>query len=370
MPASPTENLALGTVALWARGVWRDVTLTRDPRRRRRIVAITLLLVVVIGLVDFWAGFEISLFVFYCLPVVVGTAALGWRFGMLTSILSVVTALVGDYVAGARYSSPLVPVWKGLLALTTYLIFVWLFDTVHTLQLEMQERVRQRTAALTAEIAERQRLEKSLLEISERERATIGRELHDDLGQHLTGTAFAGQVLGEKLQALGLAEQADAWKIVALLEEGIEKTRHLAKGLLLAEIQREGLVTALRGLASDTSGQFKISCEFRLEGEFHLDDAHAAMHLLRIAQEAVNNALRHGKARWILIHLRCLPDRLELAVRDHGLGLPAPAARGEGLGLHIMAHRAQIIGGEFLIESAKDGGTVVVCRLPRPNPTL
>jgi signal transduction histidine kinase len=327
---------------------------------------VTLALVLVIGLLDFEAGFEVSLFLFYCLPVVLGTAALGWRFGILTSLLSVLTALTGDFVAGAHFSGPLVPVWKGLLALTTYLIFVWLFDTVQTLQQEMQERVRQRTAALTAEIAERERLEKTLLEISERERTSIGRELHDNLGQHLTGTAFAGQVLGEKLQAMGLAEQSDAWKIVGLIEESIEKTRRLAKGLLLAEIQQEGLVSALRGLATDASSQYQLACEFQPDGQFDLAGSSTAMHLLRIAQEAVSNAARHGKARRIVIVLKSRPDHLELQVRDDGTGLPPPAARGPGLGLHIMAHRTQIIGGEFFIENAAVRGTLIRCRLPQP----
>jgi len=347
--------------------LWRYLTFVTDPQRRRGIATVTLLLVLLIGLFDFLTGYEISLFLFYCLPVVLGTAALGWRFGTVTAVFSVITALASDFAAGATYSHVSVPVLKGTFALTTYLIFVWLFDTVQTLQHEMQERVRQRTAALTAEIAERERLEKTLLEISERERATIGRELHDNLGQHLTGTAFAGQVLGEKLQALGLVEQSDAWKIVALIEEGIEKTRRLAKGLLLAEIQRDGLVAALRGLAADASNQFRLACEFRLEGECIVDSGSEAMHLLRIAQEAVNNAVRHGKARRIVVALTCLPDYLELIVRDYGSGLPPPPLRGEGLGLHIMAHRAQIIGGEFFIETATDGGTVVCCRLPQPN---
>ena len=366
MPSPLTETPPQGPIARRAQRLWRDAILATDPRRRRLLAAITLILVFFIGLLDFLTGIDVSLFVFYCLPVVLGTAALGWRFGIATAFFCVATGLTSDFAAGAHYRSLAVPAWNALIALSTYLVIVWLFAAVLTLQHEMQERVRQRTAALTAEIAERERLEKTLLEISERERATIGRELHDNLGQHLTGTAFAGQVLGEKLQALGLAEQSDAWKIVALIEEGIEKTRHLAKGLLLAEIQRDGLVAALRGLAADASNQFHLVCEFRLEGECRIGVGSEAMHLLRIAQEAVNNAVRHGKARRIVVALTCQPDFLELIVRDNGIGLPPPPARGEGLGLHIMAHRAQIIGSEFFIESARDGGTVVCCRLPQP----
>jgi signal transduction histidine kinase len=362
LPLPPHQSLFARQVR-WLQDFWRDMIFTPDPARRRRLALVTTLLVFIIGLVDFLLGFEVSLLAFYCLPVVLGTAALGWRFGAAVAFASVATWIAGDLAAGARYSNWVVPGWNALIALSTYLVIVWLFATVRALQLEMQERVRQRTAALTAEIAERERLEKVLLELSERERGNIGRELHDNLGQHLTGTAFAGQVLGEKLQALGMAEQADAWKIVALIEEGIEKTRHLAKGLLLDEIQRDGLVDALRELARD-AGQLRVACEFQLEGECHVAESAAALHLLRIAQEAVRNGVRHGKAQHVDITLVCRTDQLELRVEDDGHGLPPPGTRGAGLGLRIMAHRAQIIGGEFLIEASAAGGTIVRCRLP------
>lgn len=349
------------------RDFWRGVVLAADPSQRRRLAIVTFLLVPVIGILDYESGFEVSLFLIYCLPVVLGTAAFGWRFGLLIAVLSVTSGLVSDYFAGAPYNSLVIPAGKGLMALFTYLVFIWLFDAVQTLQLEMQERVRQRTAALTAEIAARQRLEKSLLEISERERAAVGRELHDNLGQHLTGTAFAGQVLGEKLRALNLPEQADAIRLVSLIEEGIEKTRRLARGLLFAETQQDGLVVALAGLTAEASAQFRIACEFRLLGECPLSDSRVASHVLRIAQEAVNNAIRHGGARRIDVQLDCRADPIVLTVRDNGSGLPPPSKRNEGLGLQIMAHRAQMIGGDLVIEPAPEHGTVIRCRLPRPS---
>lgn len=348
----------------WLQGIWLDVPPAADSRKRQRQAAGSLVLLVLIGVLDYKLGYEISLRSFYFLPVVLGTVALGWRFGVVLAITSVALWIAGDLAAGATFSSWLIPCWNALIALSTYLVIVWLFATVQSLQREMQEKVRQRTAALTAEIAERERLEKVLLEISEQERSSIGRELHDNLGQHLTGTAFAGQVLGEKLRALGLAEQKDAGKIVTLIEEGIEKTRRLAKGLLLEEIQRDGLVDALRELAAETAGQFNVECEFRVEGECHIARGGVALHLLRIAQEAVRNGIQHGKAQHVFITLTSGPDSLELRVRDDGAGLPAPAGRRAGLGLSIMAHRAQIIGGEFLIEAAPGGGAVVICRLP------
>jgi signal transduction histidine kinase len=369
VPMTPVENPAPGGVDHRLRNVWREIVLAGNHGQRRRLAVGTILLVPIIGLLDYESGFEVSLFLIYCLPVMIGTAALGWRFGLLIAMLSVASGLVSDNLAGAHYTSMLVPVGKGLMALFTYLVFIWLFDAVQTLQLEMQERVRQRTAALTAEIALRQRLENSLLEISERERATVGRELHDNLGQHLTGTAFAGQVLGEKLRARDLPEQADAAKLVSLIEEGIEKTRRLARGLLFAEIQQDGLVAALTGLADEASTQFHIACEFQLLADCPVSDPRVASHLLRITQEAVNNAFRHGAATRIEVLLDCSEDPIELTIRDNGRGLPPPGVRNDGLGLQIMAHRAQMIGGEFAIEPAEEQGTLVRCRVPRVAPS-
>jgi signal transduction histidine kinase len=346
----------------------RQAVLAPDRGHRQLFAWVTTALVVGIGLIDFLLGFEISLLVFYTLPVLMAVVAQGWRFGVLIAGASVATWIAGDIAAGADYTHHLVAWWNAGIALSTYLVIVWLFHVVLTLQREMEARVRERTAALRAEIAERERLEKAVLEISERERRSIGHDLHDGLGQHLTGTAFAGQVLCEKLHARELPEEeSDAWKIVQLVEDGIEKTRRLATGLLLAEIQRDGLVNALKELAADTSLQFRIACTFASVGACDVAENGAATHLLRIAQEAVRNGIRHGGARKIEITLRDDGTQLELGVRDHGKGLPESSSRGAGLGLRIMAHRAEIIGGDFSISSPLDGGTLVTCRINHPS---
>ena len=152
-------------------------------------------------------------------------------------------------------------------------LVIWLLASVVALQREMEQRVRQRTAALTEEIAERERLEKAVLEISERERRSIGRDLHDGLSQHFTGTALVAQALGVKLAAREAAEAQEMKKIVALIEQGIEQTRNLAKGLLLAEIERDGLVTALEELAVTTRTQFRVEVELRREGAIQFTPA-------------------------------------------------------------------------------------------------
>jgi len=296
-----------------------------------------------------------------------GTVTIGWRYGSLIAVVCVATWLGGDVAAGVPHSWRVLG-WNALIALSTYLVIVWLFATVQKLQREMHERVRQRTAALTAEIAERERLEKILLEMSERERVGIGRELHDNLGQHFTGTALAGQILGEKLQALGLAEEADAWRVVALIDEGIEKTRQLARGLFLEDIDSSALAAALQEVAATVSVQYRVACEFHHEGGPPGVGNDAARHLVRIAQEAARNAVRHGKATRIVITLCGGPEGTSLRVHDHGTGLPPPPARGDGLGLRIMAHRVQLMHGDFRVEPAPSGGTVVWCRVPASEP--
>ncbi len=362
MAALIASRFSLSAIAQWC----QRLVVGDDPRPQRWLALATIGLVLGIGSIDFVLGFEISLLVFYCLPVVLAVAARGWRFGVLIAFASVALWVFGDIAAGADYTSRVVPWWNAAIALGTYLIVVWLFHLVQTLLREMEARVRERTAALTTEIRERERLEKTVLEITERERRRIGHDLHDGLGQHLTGTAFAGQVLCEKLHARQLPEEeADAWKIVRLIEDGIEKTRLLAKGLLLAEIRHDGLVTALQELATTTSGQFRVTCTLAHEGNCDVAEDGAATQLLRIAQEAVRNAIRHGSARQIEIRLRGNADALELTIRDHGRGLPKPEAREAGLGQRIMAHRSHIIGGKFAIAAADGGGTVVSCRLPR-----
>jgi signal transduction histidine kinase len=324
--------------------------------------------VLVTGMADYLLGFELSFQVFYIVPVCLAVAAVGWRFGVLTAIASVLSTLVGDFAAGARYVDPVVPAVNAVFALGTYLAVVWLFQIMLTLQREMEGRVRQRTAALQSVMAERERLEKALLEISERERRSIGHDLHDGLGQHLTGTALAGQVLEEKLEARHLVDEiGDVRKIGALIEEAIEKTRRLAKGLLLAEIQPKALLTAFQELAEDISSEFRARCEFRHEGEVQVADTATATHLFHITQEAVHNAIRHGKAKHILITWAAAANDPTLTITDNGTGLPSPAVRGKGLGLSIMAHRAEIIDWRFSIDRRPEGGTIVTCRPVAPS---
>ena len=342
------------------------LTSRADPMLRSQLTLATCALVIVIGLADFKLGTEVSMQVFYFLPVVLAVIARGWIFGIGISVACVTIWVGGDIAAGARYSSLVVPLWNASITLTTYLVLVWLLSILIHLQHDLEQRVEQRTSALASEIAERKRLEKNILEISERERRSIGHDLHDGLSQHLTGTAITGQLLADRLQERSAEETDDARKLVNLVKTAIAQTRQMAKGLLLADIDAEGLLSALSEFCATTTEQFRVTCTFvNKDPPVSLpSDNGVSSHLFRIAQEAVRNAVRHGGAKHIDVSLHTRNHCLTLMVQDDGSGLPPASQRGEGLGLRIMAHRAQMIGATFAIERLPTGGTIVRCLLP------
>ncbi len=339
-----------------------------ERRSRPVLVFVGLAVLLIIGLVDYLTGFEILFSVFYLLEVGLAAWFVGRGFGLLMSFLSVLVWIGGDVAAGARYSNPLIPAWNALILMTFYSIVVWLLASLRNLQRQLEDKVRQRTTALTQEMAERARLEKEILEVSEREQRRIGHDLHDSLCQHLTGTALAGQVLGEKLAAKSLPEAADAQRVVGLVEDGINLARNLAHGIYPVEMEAEGLMAAFKELAAQISATSKVTCVFECPSPVLIHDAVAATHLYRIAQEATTNAIRHGKARHIGVNLFHEAGLLSLTVEDDGIGLPETWQKGPGLGTRIMAHRAAMINAALTIEPNPTGGTLVRCSFPVASP--
>jgi signal transduction histidine kinase len=338
-----------------------------NRRSRPSLVAAGLVMLVVIGAVDYLTGFEMVFSVFYLLAVGLAAWFVGRGFGMLMSVLSAVVWIGGDLAAGARYSSSWIPVWNTLILMVFYFIVVWLLTNLHSLQKELEFRVLERTQALTREMAERQRLEEEILKVSEREQRRIGHELHDSLCQHLTATALAGQVLGERLAAKSLAEAADANGVVGMVEQGIDLARNLARGLYPVEMEAEGLMAAFQELAATISRSAKVHCVFECAAPVLIHDDAVATHLYRIAQEAVRNALHHGKPQRIGINLAESAALVKLSIEDDGIGFPETIVKGPGLGIRIMAHRAAMIGGSLSAEPAPTGGTIVTCSFPRAS---
>ena len=214
------------------------------------------------------------------------------------------------------------------------------------------------------DISDRKRLERTVLEISEREQRRIGQDLHDGLGQHLTGIAFMTKVQEKKLVERQVPEASDAAKIVQLVNDAILKTRELSRGLLPVVSEAHGLMSALRLHASEVEDLFGITCRFECENTVLVHDAPMATHLYRIAQEAVNNAIKHAHANNIVIRLFGGEREGTLMIKDDGIGIERPLTPRTGVGLQIMNYRTGVIGGNLEIRKELPRGTSVTCRFP------
>jgi len=214
------------------------------------------------------------------------------------------------------------------------------------------------------DITERSRLERQVLEISDREQARIGQDIHDGLCQQLIGTAFQVNALEQSLRSERRPEAVRTQTIRALLDEAITESRRVCRGLYPVRLSTQGLLPALEELSAGVAEKYGIECGCEPDGNPPPCDVATATHLYRIAQEAVNNALKHSGARRIRIDLTCADGNIILKVRDDGKGLPPDAQRGAGMGLHIMKYRAGLLGGSLHLESSAQGA-LVVCQAPQ-----
>lgn len=219
------------------------------------------------------------------------------------------------------------------------------------------------------DITERKRLEREVLEIGEMERQRIGQDLHDTLGQNLTGVAIMTKVLQQKLTAKALAEAREAASLASHVNAAIALTRSLARGLCPVELKAEGLADALEDLVSRSSDVLGVQCRFECrQSVFVRTAATVATHLYHIAQEAISNAVKHGQARGVLVRLSRVRDQIVLSIRDDGVGMPAELPADRGMGLRIMGYRAKMIGGTLDLRRSARGGTVVRCIVPAETP--
>jgi PAS domain S-box-containing protein len=223
-----------------------------------------------------------------------------------------------------------------------------------------------RMVGIAEDITNRRQLEREILEISDREQARMGQDLHDGLCQKLVSIAFDSNSLEQRLAGKSQPEADAARKMGDLLDEAISEARALSQGLFPVQLEANGLPRALQQLAAGINSRTKVNCRVDcLPFKFMPDNA-VAVHLYRIAQEAVNNALKHSQASSILIQLKVAGGRIELKISDNGVGIPVPSRSTGGMGLHIMDYRAQTIGGSLQIERAAGGGTLVSCSAPQP----
>jgi signal transduction histidine kinase len=213
-------------------------------------------------------------------------------------------------------------------------------------------------------VTERIRLERQILEISDREQARMGQDIHDGLCQQLVSIAFDANSLEKTLTSQSLAESRIAHRIAMLLDEAITESRRVSQGLYPVRLESEGLLPALKDLANSTSARFNHRCFCTASSPDLICGATAATHLYRIAQEAVANAIKHSGANAITIQLTESDGQLELTIRDDGRGITPSPGPNSGMGLHIMDYRARSVGGTLRVQRDEPRGTIVCCRVP------
>jgi PAS domain S-box-containing protein len=214
------------------------------------------------------------------------------------------------------------------------------------------------------DVTEQMRLEKELLDVSNRERERIGHDLHDGLSQQLTGIALLCKVLQQQLDVRGIPEAERARQIEGLVEDALSQTKSLARGLAPVELDAGGLAAALEDLAHGVESLHGVRCHCRCERNVTVAGRSEAVHLYRIAQEAVSNAVKHGKPTRIAIELTSSSGRLRLTIEDDGMGIEDDSSTHRGMGLHIMRYRARMIDATLEVRRLPEKGTLVACEWP------
>ena len=221
--------------------------------------------------------------------------------------------------------------------------------------------------SIRTDVSWRKQLEREILEVSERERRRIGRDLHDGLGQRLTALELCAQGLVDTVSGLSAPAGQSLRTLAKHLREAVAQTRQLSHGLSPVSLEAGGLVHALQELAESTLDLTQVQCQFSCSGIEPLPDPSVASHLYRIAQEAVSNALKHGQPQRIAISLSQKRDRLVMEVFDDGKGFLLSTASGLGLGLRVMRYRASLFGGELQVKTSPGRGTRITCTASLPQ---
>lgn len=315
--------------------------------------------VLLIGVLDLATGYEVSLAILYGVPIYLVAWCNDKNSGVLLSLIAGIVWWWASVGGGRIYLNTGQEIWE-----TIVRIAFFVFVAIGAASLKREHDA---AAARIALLEHSRRLEREIIDISEREQRRIGRDLHDGLCQYQAALACAAASLNGDLIKKELTEEARmADELATRLREAVAQTRDLARGLVPVQMEELGLISALEELARSTTLLHSVDCQFEVEGRPMISDNAAATHLYRIAQEAIANATRHGEASRIDLSLSRDDDATFLRVSDNGIGLSQAKrnATATGMGLNIMSYRAKLAGGELKIEEPGRGGTTVTCTIP------
>jgi signal transduction histidine kinase len=341
-----------------------------------------LLLTPALGVLDYASGAEVSFSIFYLGPVALAAWRCGLRFSVFICILAAVCWYSADQAAGAVYSNQLIPAWNAFMRFCIFLLTAVLLSRVRRSSEELQSILDERTADLRTQIEHSKLLEQRIAQLGIEERARIGRDLHDDLGQFLSGLALLAKSMAQDTQSCSCHGKPDLERLVELLGRAARKTRQIDRMLRPTALETGGLAGGLNALAQEARELFGIECSLKLPDTPVELDATRSLLLYRIAQEAISNAIRHGQAKGLTVELLSRPAMEDcaagnstgqqaatsrsvlLVVEDKGKGFFPELGVDQGIGLEIMRHRAQLMNAELHISSALGHGCRVKCIVP------
>jgi signal transduction histidine kinase len=313
-------------------------------------------LVVFVGWLDWNTGWEFSLFVFYAVPIFMVV----WYGHLYTAILFALVCSGVWWIAN-EHEHPYATGWGYLWASLSRMAY-FLFVAVGGAALRVKRNAeRDRLEALERA----SELEREIVRISEEEQQRIGRDLHDGICQHLAGIKCALGIVRHGLEVKGVPQHSELRNIESMLKDAVTNTRDLARGISPVMNNEAGLAAALQDLCATASSMYPAKVNFQYDGDVSVHDPQRALHLYRIAQEALANALRHSGGDAINITLDGDENALMLSIVDNGRGIQDPVTRISGMGLRTMEYRARAIGAEFHVDAMPQSGTAVLCRVPR-----
>jgi signal transduction histidine kinase len=354
IPMTPTPTFAPAAPRESSNRIWARVTMGLQAMPDWLAALLVTALALLVGWADFVTGWELSLFIFYAIPIILAVWQLGSLAGMFTAAFCGIIWLVANE-ASHPYETLIGYGWAMLSRLFYFSVVVFAVSAVRNKQEADASRIKM--------LEERRQLELDIVSVSEHEQQRIGQDLHDGLCQHLAAIGCATRVLADELQSQKRPESSDAMMIEEAIQQAMLEARSLARGIFPVHVDRTGLAAALADLAKMMGRLTGSFITVENSDDVSVDSPEVSMHLYRIAQEAVANAIRHAGASKISIRLTPLSDdRVELRVEDNGEGIKQAASyQGNGMGLRTMHYRAEAIGGSLETGRCATGGTFVNC---------
>ncbi len=313
-----------------------------------------LVLTLIIGFIDYITGYEVSFFIFYGIPIFVIAWVCDRKMSILIALVAGIVWWWADLAAGHPYLHNWHEGWETIVRLGFFV-----FVAIGSSALKAQHAVVEARLDL---LEHTHKLEHEIIGISEREQRRIGQDLHDGLCQFLAGIGCAAASLKGDLKKMQLHKEAEvAEELATLLKDAVVQTRNLARGLVPVNISEVGLAAALEELAISSTHLTGTPCTFKSNHSGAPLDNSVATHLYRIAQEAINNAIKHAQAQHIVVSLGGNGAITTLGIADDGIGVSQAPKTSRGMGLNIMSYRARLSGGELKIGEQDGGGTIVSC---------